>query len=143
MNTQEELFQNWFRRLQVIYFALLSGLFLLTAVLHFTLPPLTESVGSPYIFIGLMAVLVIAGDAIFRKKTAEVASFTAANDRMNNYFTAFLIQVALFEAAVLIGLVVYHFVCNDRAVYIATMAGLLNFLSRLPRRAQVAALLGL
>jgi len=143
MNTQEELFQNWFRRLQVIYFALLTGMFLLAAILHFTIPPLSESVGSPFIFIGLMAVLIIAGYVIFRKKTAEMASLTQLNDRMNHYFTAFIIRSALFEAPVLIGLVVYHFVCSDRMVYVAVMACLLNFLAQLPKRTQVATQLGL
>ncbi|MCC7507600.1 MAG: hypothetical protein IT259_19990 [Saprospiraceae bacterium] len=143
MNTQEDLFQNWFRRLQVIYFALLAGQFIAAATLRLVISPLSEPAGSPTIFIGLIAILIIAGHVVFRKKTAGLVSLGTLSDRMNDYFVAFLLRAALSEAAVLIGLVAYHFICGDRVLYVATMVGLLNFLALLPQRAQVTNQVGL
>lgn len=143
MNTQEELFQAWFRRLQVIYFALLAGQLIAAATLRLVMAPSDEQAGSPNIFIGLIGVLVVAGHVVFRKKTAGLLSKGTPNERMNEYFIAFLLRAALSEAAVLIGLVAYHFICSDQALYVATMAGLLNFVALLPQRTQVASQVGL
>ena len=131
-------FVQYFRALQVLFFALLAGQIIMATVLWFAVSPssapTTEFAALDYIFIGLCA-LGAANSFFLGKKLTEIAREKPdLPSKLAAYRTARILRYALLEGPVLVCLVGFFFVTVNYFLLAAAAAGIVLFATQVPRR---------
>jgi hypothetical protein len=142
-------YQNDFKSMQFLHYALLIGVLIFTAVAYFLNKNglLAEADDTLYDFFrflvpGLLAVSVLAGRFISQKIFATAKDKSGIGEKLNVYRTGMLIRWAMVEGGTFFALVAYLLTAN-LVMLIVALAGAIYLFTLRPTPESAAGTLGL
>ncbi len=146
MATQALTSDEYFKKLSILYFALLGGQLLFAGVVYFLLSPAptTFDDGGTFLYIvpAVAVSCVIMSNFLFKNLLNSAKNKSDLSDKFMSYQTAVLVRLALLEAPVLLAIVAYLLTGRLGLLGVGALV-ILFYLTVRPSKAKAAQELGL
>lgn len=143
MQSKNQTFQEYFRNLNIIYFAILSSILIIGSILFFM--QTTSQTGSPHpwndILLYIVPALILGGilgsRLIGQNRLRSIRQKSDLKVKLEDYQAVFILRLGLLEAPALIALICFFI--TDNYLFLA-FAGLIIivFLAYMPAKATIA-----